>query len=264
MRAQQRLAPRLAYQTEDSSSGRLSCFRSLEGLYADLNRSSVSTSRNQDEDDYMLGISLSRNRESNRELYGHGHTPLRTSGGESPESRRRQQARGRIGSNRAAHALARTTSIGSTTRWISSAANAQNSTLNAQLPASSTLGWGRPRSDQGSSSTAGLNRQNSITGSSDTLNVDGAILSPPRVQLGQRGSGLSVEASPPVAVGSGIRPRTPDSLRDFWGSPPPSNATNTGLSATSHNLNGQISPLMFSRYISNDSQQNETNSGRNH
>jgi hypothetical protein len=121
-----------------------------------------------------------------------GYSPPSRSTGDSPESRRRQ-ARGRIGSNRAAHLLGRPTSVGSaSTRWTnptSTHGNPPQRGTNAP-PVTHT-----PRR----SVTPGLPRQNSGSSSS-------ASHTPPRNRAlpGLSSSPPAEEASPPVAVGSGI------------------------------------------------------------
>ena len=120
--------------------------------------------------------------------------PNRSSPADSPENRRRQ-ARGRVGSNRATHLLGRPTSLGSA-RFIIPPANPQTASQRGFV-----LGMSPPNSHHAGnpprrSITPGLARQSSNPGYSSAT--------PPRNRLSSSLSSSSEEASPPVAVGSGV------------------------------------------------------------
>lgn len=126
------------------------------------------------------------------------YSPPGRSTGDSPESRRRQ-ARGRIGNSRAAHLLGRPTSVGSASaRWINPASthgNAPQRTHGTNVPPVNPSFGHTPRR----SVTPGLPRQNSGSSGSSSQ-------TPPRNRApsGLSSSPPSEEASPPVAVGSGL------------------------------------------------------------
>jgi hypothetical protein len=122
-----------------------------------------------------------------------GYSPPSRSTGDSPENRRRQ-ARGRIGNSRAAHLLGRPTSVGSASaRWINPASTHGNTPQRGTnvAPANNA-----PRR----SVTPGLPRQSSGSSSSSSSQT------PPRnrAHSGFSSSPPAEEASPPVAVGSGL------------------------------------------------------------
>jgi len=172
----------------DGKEGGLILFR-LRILTPHRASTSVPIQRAQDEYD----LAMARNVDS------WGYSPPGRSTGDSPESRRRQ-ARGRIGNSRAAHLLGRPTSVGSASaRWInptSTHGNTPQRGVNVP-PANQT-----PRR----SVTPGLPRQNG--GSSGSTSH-----TPPRNRAlpGLSSSPPAEEASPPVAVGSGIlRDRQPE------------------------------------------------------
>jgi hypothetical protein len=155
--------------SEDSSTSRTS--------------TSIPVQRAQDEYELAMG----------RNVDSWGYSPPSRSTAESPESRRRQ-ARGRIGNSRAAHLLGRPTSVGSASaRWINPASTYGNSPQRGtNAPSVNNV----PRR----SVTPGLPRQNSGSSSSSTPQT------PPRNRAlsGPSSSPPAEEASPPVAVGSGL------------------------------------------------------------
>jgi hypothetical protein len=136
------------------------------------------------QDEYELAMA--------RNVDSWGYSPPSRSAGDSPESRRRQ-ARGRIGNTRAAHLLGRPTSVGSASaRWINPASTHGNTPQRGTNvpPANHT-----PRR----SVTPGLPRQNGGSPGSTSH-------TPPRNRTlsGLSSSPPAEEASPPVAVGSGV------------------------------------------------------------
>ncbi|PMD25194.1 hypothetical protein NA56DRAFT_474670 [Hyaloscypha hepaticicola] len=189
-------------------------------------RASTSVPIQRAQDEYDLAMA--------RNVDSWGYSPPSRSTGDSPESRRRQ-ARGRIGNSRAAHLLGRPTSVGSASaRWInptSTHGNTPQRGVNVP-PANQT-----PRR----SVTPGLPRQNS--GSSGSTSQ-----TPPRNRAlpGFSSSPPAEEASPPVAVGSGIL-RDRQSEREGPSTRPRPNSNDMGSSTfqtpldTSHPL-GQNPP----------------------
>jgi hypothetical protein len=154
-----------------------------------------------------------------------GYSPPSRSTAESPESRRRQ-ARGRIGNSRAAHLLGRPTSVGSASaRWINPASTYGNSPQRGtNAPSVNNV----PRR----SVTPGLPRQNSGSSSSSTPQT------PPRNRAlsGPSSSPPAEEASPPVAVGSGL-------TRDRQGEPALHRNLDTFMNSTRAEWNSD--PLNF-------------------
>jgi hypothetical protein len=148
-------------------------------------RTSASISMQRAQDEYELAMT--------RNVDSWGYSPPSRSTGDSPESRRRQ-ARGRIGNSRAAHLLGRPTSVGSASaRWINPAsAHGNLPQRGTNVPPVNNA----PRR----SVTPGLPRQNSGGSSSSSSQT------PPRNRglSGFSSSPPTEEASPPVAVGSGL------------------------------------------------------------
>jgi hypothetical protein len=148
-------------------------------------RTSASISMQRAQDEYELAMT--------RNVDSWGYSPPSRSTGDSPESRRRQ-ARGRIGNSRAAHLLGRPTSVGSASaRWINPASTHGNPPQRGtNVPPVNNA----PRR----SVTPGLPRQNSGGSSSSSSQT------PPRNRAlsGLSSSPPAEEASPPVAVGSGL------------------------------------------------------------
>ncbi|KAE9381741.1 hypothetical protein N431DRAFT_440567 [Stipitochalara longipes BDJ] len=148
-------------------------------------RTSTSIPMQRAQDEYELAMA--------RNVDSWGYSPPSRSTADSPESRRRQ-ARGRIGSSRAAHLLGRPTSVGSASaRWINPASNYGNPPQRGTNAPSIN---NTPRR----SVTPGLPRQNSGSSSGSTPQT------PPRNRAlsGPSSSPPAEEASPPVAVGSGL------------------------------------------------------------
>jgi hypothetical protein len=181
------LAPRFGSQAEEPGSS---------------SRPPVASSQpNQDENEYTPFRSGSDS---------WGYSPTRASGGESPEYRLRARARGRVGSTRASgHTSGRPTSVGSS-RWMNaSSSNPDPFAQRTQFPTPMDQNWSSNAPVR--SVTPGLNTQASPTGPPNSHVADGV---PTRPQFGHSDSAPTIEASPPVAVGSGIPPRAGQS--DFW------------------------------------------------
>jgi hypothetical protein len=152
--------------------------------------------RAQDDYEYMM----------TRQVESLGYSPPNRFSGESPE--RRRQARGRVGSNRANYMLGRPTSVGSA-RSINPPFNHQNNAyrafgLGSTAPPPPSAHTHTPRR----SITPGLSRQPSNPGSSNA-NAQQNTQTPPRNNRPSTvlAAPATEEASPPVAVGSGVSTR---------------------------------------------------------
>jgi len=144
------------------------------------------------QEDYELSMA--------RSVDSWGYSPPHRAAGDSPESRRRQ-ARGRIGNSRAAaHLLGRPTSVGSASARVPAASTHGNIPQRAHatnIPAAHASFGSAPTPRR--SVTPGLPRPNSGSSASSAQ-------TPPRNRAlsGPSSSPPSEEASPPVAVGSGM------------------------------------------------------------
>lgn len=122
-------------------------------------------------------------------------SPNRPYPSDQPENRRR--SRGRLGGNRALPTPARPNSIGSA-RFITPTTNHQTISQRAHIHSAASNANGTNHMPR-RSITPGLPRQ--VGTGSSRLNIP---QTPPRQRLSSGAASFSVEASPPVAVGSGV------------------------------------------------------------
>jgi len=149
--------------------------------------------RAHDEYEYMLARS--------NESWGYS-PPNRSSPADSPESRRRQ-ARGRVGNSRSAHMLGRPTSTGSATRWMNPATNHQITSQRSHNFSTTPSNY-NTTAGQRRSITPGLPRQNSGNTAPSPNTTPPRFRETPGISSS---TSSPEEASPPVAVGSGVLAR---------------------------------------------------------
>jgi hypothetical protein len=128
--------------------------------------------------------------------------PNRSAPADSPESRRRQ-ARGRVGNSRSAHMLGRPTSTGSATRWMNPATNHQITSQRSHNFSTTPSNY-NTTAGQRRSITPGLPRQNSGNTAPSPNTTPPRFRETPGISSS---TSSPEEASPPVAVGSGVLAR---------------------------------------------------------